>query len=99
MQILVSHHLELLLPSAHYILRLLDGRVDAQGRPAELRQSGELDGLVALEEAEIKHEEAITASEAVDGEAEAVDGQGEGDGDRKKAKKERGPAKKFVQGE
>jgi ABC-type multidrug transport system ATPase subunit len=92
-QILVSHHLELLLPSANYIVRLLDGRIDAQGTPAELREHGELEGLVAMEESEVQREETVTASEAVEGEGEGSKGK------EQKPKTERGPAKKFVQGE
>lgn len=92
-QILVSHHLELLLPSADYVVRILDGRIDTQGTPSELRANGELDGLIAMEEAEAHKEEPVTADETVDSEVKAAEGE-----DESKAKKEKKPAKKFVQG-
>lgn len=97
-----------MLPSASYLVRILDGRVDAQGTPDDLRANGELDGLVALEEAEAaKTEAAVTGPEAdkevqaVEGDAEQVDGDGDGTkkDHKKKNKEEGGPAKKFVQDE
>ncbi|WVF67988.1 hypothetical protein IAT40_002750 [Kwoniella sp. CBS 6097] len=88
--ILVSHHVELLLPSSDYLTRILDGRIDAQGTPDELRKAGELDGLVALEEAEVHKTEPVTAVEEVQDEAEAVD---------EKKPKKKGPGKKLVQDE
>lgn len=90
-QILVSHHVELLLPSADYLIRMLDGRIDAKGTPAELRADGELDGLIALEEAEAVKEEPAVTNEEVEQEVQAVDG------DAKKDKK-KGPGRKLVQG-
>ncbi|WVQ63190.1 uncharacterized protein L199_001341 [Kwoniella botswanensis] len=90
--ILVSHHVELLLPSSDYLIRILDGRIDAQGTPDELRSAGELDGLVALEEAEVTKSEAIVAKEEVAEEVEAVDAA------EKKVKK-KGPGKKLIQDE
>ncbi|OCF31742.1 ATP-binding cassette transporter [Kwoniella heveanensis BCC8398] len=88
--ILVSHHVELLLPSSDYLVRILDGRIDAQGTPDELRKTGELDGLVALEEAEVHKTEPVTAAEEVQDEAEVVD---------EKKPKKKGPGKKLVQDE
>ena len=94
-QILVSHHIDLLLPSADYIVRILDGRVDAQGTPEELRSHGQLDGLLAMEEAEIKKDEPVTNEEAVEDEviADVAD-----DGQKPPVKKKQGPGKKLVQG-
>jgi ABC-type multidrug transport system ATPase subunit len=80
-----------LLPSADYLIRLLDGRIEAQGTPAELRAAGELEGLIALEEAEAAKEEAVTSNEDVEQEVQAVEG------DVKKEKK-KGPGKKLIQG-
>jgi ABC-type multidrug transport system ATPase subunit len=93
LQILVSHHVELLLPITDYIIRILDGKIDAQGSPAELRAAGELDGLIAVEEAEAAAEEPITSNKEQDQEAEAVE-----EADQKKGKKAKGPGKKLVQG-
>jgi len=91
---LVSHHVELLLPSADYIVRILDGRVDAQGTPDELRASGDLDALIVTEEAEVAKVEPETNTEAVAEEVEAMEDDGE-----KVAVKKKGPGKKLVQGE
>jgi len=84
----------MLLPSAHYIVRILDGRVDYQGTPDDLRSNGELDGLLATEEAELKKDEPIKIKEEVEDEVKAVES-----GDEKVvAKKKEGPGKKLVQG-
>lgn len=91
---MVSHHVELLLPSADYIVRILDGRVDAQGTPDELRASGDLDALIVTEEAEVAKVEPETNTEAVAEEVEAMEDDGE-----KVAVKKKGPGKKLVQGE
>ncbi|WWC92185.1 uncharacterized protein L201_007139 [Kwoniella dendrophila CBS 6074] len=90
--ILVSHHVELLLPSSDYLVRILDGRVDAQGTPDELRAAKELEGLVALEEAEVTKAEAIIAKEEVEDEVEVVE-------TTEKKVKKKGPGKKLVQDE
>ncbi|KAF9231441.1 hypothetical protein BU15DRAFT_90912 [Melanogaster broomeanus] len=34
--ILVTHHVELVLPGAHYLIRMLDGRIDSQGTVKDL---------------------------------------------------------------
>lgn len=49
---LVSHNVELVLPGAEYFVRLLDGRIDAQGVPEDLRQQGLLDTLSKASHAE-----------------------------------------------
>lgn len=83
----------MLLPSTDYLVRILDGRVDAQGTPDQLRASGELEGLIAVEEAEAAKDEPITASETVGEEVEVVEEA------EKKSVKKRGPGKKLIQGE
>ena len=72
---------------------MLDGRVDAQGTPDQLRSSGDLDGLVVVEEAEVSKDEPITNKEAADDDVQAVDNDSE-----KLAVKKKGPGKKLVQG-
>ncbi|KAK8850432.1 hypothetical protein IAR55_004350 [Kwoniella newhampshirensis] len=91
--ILVSHHVELLLPSSDYLVRVVDGRIDAQGTPDELRAKGELDGLVAMETAEARQEEPVTADAEVDQEVQVAE-----QTEEKKPKK-KGPGKKLVHDE
>ncbi|KAH6873975.1 multidrug resistance-associated ABC transporter [Coprinopsis sp. MPI-PUGE-AT-0042] len=43
--VLVTHHVELVLPGAHYLIRMLDGRIDAQGTVQDLRARGMLDHI------------------------------------------------------
>jgi ABC-type sulfate/molybdate transport systems ATPase subunit len=40
---LVTHHVELVLPATHYLVRLLDGRISNQGTVKELREQNLLD--------------------------------------------------------
>ncbi|KAJ7147242.1 hypothetical protein C8R46DRAFT_1129771 [Mycena filopes] len=51
--ILVTHHVELVLPGAGYVVRVLDGRVDTQGTVQDLRARGLLDVIT--------HEAAVAA--------------------------------------
>jgi ABC-type sulfate/molybdate transport systems ATPase subunit len=44
-QILVTHHVELVLPGAHYLVRMLDGRIDTQGTVKDLRAQGVLEDI------------------------------------------------------
>lgn len=88
--IIVSHHVELLLPGTVYLVRLLDGRVEAIGEPKELREQGLLGPLVAAEEATAETEEFVDDEKGI--ELDAV-----GDEDPK-AKKER-PHRKLVKDE
>ncbi|KAF7792210.1 hypothetical protein EIP86_003243 [Pleurotus ostreatoroseus] len=68
--ILVTHHVELVLPGTYYVVRMLDGHIDTQGTVKELRSRGVLD--------DITHDEAIEAhkeQQAVEvAPAEKVDG-------------------------
>jgi hypothetical protein len=86
----VSHHLDLLLPTADYIVRILDGRVDCQGTPKELKESGELDGVVAIEDATASAEEPVTPDEPQEEEEKQLE--------KQDAKKD-GPARKLVKDE
>lgn len=88
--IIVSHHVELLLPGTDYLVRLLDGRVEAIGEPKELREQGLLAPLLATEEATAETEEIVDDEKGM--ELDAV-----GDEDVK-AKKER-PHRKLVKDE
>ncbi|KAJ9111103.1 hypothetical protein QFC19_001302 [Naganishia cerealis] len=55
--IIVSHHVELLLPGTDFLVRLLDGRIDTIGDTKQLREQGLLNGLVATEEATAEAED------------------------------------------
>jgi energy-coupling factor transporter ATP-binding protein EcfA2 len=71
--VLVTHHVELVLPGAHYVVRMLDGRIDTQGTVKELRVQGVLDDIAHDAAVEVKKEEA--AIEKPIGDVEAVDAQ------------------------
>ncbi|KAI0696160.1 multidrug resistance-associated ABC transporter [Cytidiella melzeri] len=51
--ILVTHHVELVLPGAFYLVRMLDGRIDTHGTVKDLRARGVLE--------EITHDESVAA--------------------------------------
>ncbi|KAJ7468712.1 hypothetical protein FB451DRAFT_1560403 [Mycena latifolia] len=55
--ILVTHHVELVLPGAHYVVRMLDGRIDTQGTVKELRAQGVLEEITHEAAVEVKKEE------------------------------------------
>ncbi|KAJ7693236.1 P-loop containing nucleoside triphosphate hydrolase protein [Mycena rosella] len=61
--VLVTHHVELVLPGAHYLVRMLDGRIDTQGTVKELRAQGVLDDIAHDAAVEVKKEELAVASE------------------------------------
>ncbi|KAH9943429.1 multidrug resistance-associated ABC transporter [Epithele typhae] len=69
--ILVTHHVELVLPGSYYLIRMLDGRIDTQGTIADLRASGVLEDIAQVEEIEAHKEE--QAVEAVKEEENAND--------------------------
>ncbi|KAF8554053.1 hypothetical protein OG21DRAFT_1497299 [Imleria badia] len=61
--ILVTHHVELVLPGAHYLVRMLDGRIDTQGTVKDLRANGVLEYITQDAEADVKQEMPVAASE------------------------------------
>lgn len=63
-QVLVTHHVELVLPGTNYLVRMLDGRIDTQGAVKDLRARGILDDIAHDESAEV-HKEEQQAAEAV----------------------------------
>lgn len=76
-QILVTHHVELVLPGAHYLIRMLDGRIDTHGTIKELRAQGILEHISQDAEVEAQMEEAAVAKEeTIDPEEAAVSGGG-----------------------
>ncbi|KAF9555963.1 multidrug resistance-associated ABC transporter [Agrocybe pediades] len=61
--VLVTHHVDLVLPGAHYLVRMLDGRIDTQGTVADLRAKGVLEGIEHDAAVETHKEEMIKAEE------------------------------------
>ena len=41
--LLVTHHIELVLPGTHYLIHMSEGRIERQGTVEELKQQGVLD--------------------------------------------------------
>ncbi|KAF7298743.1 ATP-dependent bile acid permease [Mycena indigotica] len=70
--VLVTHHLELVLPAAHHLIRMLDGRIDAQGTVGELRSQGVLEDIKHEAAAEAEKEEQAIVAEAVDATADTT---------------------------
>ncbi|KAF5353364.1 hypothetical protein D9756_007860 [Leucocoprinus leucothites] len=83
--ILVTHHVELVLPGAYYLVRMLDGRIDTHGTIKDLRAQGILDNITHDAEVEAKKEEAVVAKE---GAAQAEEIAVSGDVDETEAKKD-----------
>ena len=76
-QILVTHHVELVLPGAYYLVRMLDGRIDTQGTLTELRAQGFLDEIATSEEVKVHEDEQEAAAETPNAEeiaAKVVEG-------------------------
>ncbi|KAI0339052.1 multidrug resistance-associated ABC transporter [Trametopsis cervina] len=73
--ILVTHHVELVLPGTFYLVRMLDGRIDTQGTLKDLRARGVLEEITHDESAEAQKQdqqaEAVVSADvaAVEGEA------------------------------
>jgi hypothetical protein len=67
LQVLVTHHVELVLPGAYYLVRMLDGRIETQGTVKELQAQGVLKGIEHDAAVEVHKEElAETASIGVE---------------------------------
>lgn len=95
--ILVTHHLELVLPGTDYLVQINDGRIETQGSPADLRNQGLLSRPVALEEASVDKHEAILAKKEVDEEALALTP--EGNATKQASQVEKKAPRKLVQDE
>ncbi|KAH7927030.1 hypothetical protein BV22DRAFT_1032254 [Leucogyrophana mollusca] len=62
--ILVTHHVELVLPGAYYLVRMLDGRIDTQGTAKDLRTQGVLELITQDSTTNTKEEEPVAETEA-----------------------------------
>ena len=63
--IIVSHHVEMLLPSVDFVVRMLDGRVESSGTPQNLRQRGLLEGLLVSEAPIVEKDESADQKDDV----------------------------------
>lgn len=69
-----------MLPGAHYLVRLLDGRIDTQGTVQDLRASGVLDNIAQVEEIEAHKEElAVEEAEAEEDPNAEIDAEASGE--------------------
>ena len=87
-QVLVTHHVELVLPYSQYFVRMLDGRIDTQGTPEELKSRGLLDILV--HESQAEEEPVVVSAEEL---AAVVEGDREAEVEGTVATKVKKPAK------
>ncbi|KAJ7439790.1 hypothetical protein FB451DRAFT_1445526 [Mycena latifolia] len=65
--ILVTHHVKLVLPGAHYFVQMEDGRIAVQGTVADLRSQGILEGIARTAALDGKRRQSIIAAEALIG--------------------------------
>jgi hypothetical protein len=63
---------DLVLPGAYYLVRMLDGRLDTQGTVKELRAQGVLEGIEHDAVVETHKEELVVAEEAALGDSPAT---------------------------
>lgn len=70
---MVTHHVELVLPGAYYLVRMLDGRIDTQGTLTELRAQGFLDDIANSEEVKVHEGEQEAAAETPNAEEIATE--------------------------
>ncbi|TFY53857.1 hypothetical protein EVG20_g9943 [Dentipellis fragilis] len=71
--LLVTHHVELVLPGTYYLVRMLDGRIDTQGTVADLRAQGVLDDIAQDEEVKAHEEEQVVAAKEETAEEKAIE--------------------------
>ncbi|TFK95320.1 hypothetical protein BDV98DRAFT_517859 [Pterulicium gracile] len=100
--ILVTHHVELVLPGAQYLVRMLDGRVDAQGTIKDLRAQGLIDEIKeeSAAVAQAKEENVVVPEHAMAGVETRVEPTADTPVDvQPKEKKGKGKARKLVEDE
>ncbi|KAI0030296.1 hypothetical protein K488DRAFT_87904 [Vararia minispora EC-137] len=76
--VLVTHHVNLVLPGAHYVVCMLDGCINAQGTISDLRAAGVLDDIAHIEQTEAGKkrgpaENAVVGAAQLGNESEATD--------------------------
>jgi len=88
--LLVTHHVELVLPGMHYLIQMLNGRIHLQGTVHELRQRGLLDHIAhdTYLPSQGKNEDGlVTTKEAVDNQSLTRQGNVEANCKPKQARK------------
>lgn len=81
--LLVTHHVELVLPGTHYLIHMSEGRIERQGTVEDLKKQGLLDYIAH----ELAHEHGKgKAEEAKEGDENTRDATG-ADGKPKQARK------------
>ena len=70
---MVTHHVELVLPGAFYLVRMLDGRIDTHGTVKDLRAQGVLEAIEHDSTVETYKEEIKEAEEAATNDVDAAE--------------------------
>ncbi|KAF8518374.1 hypothetical protein BU17DRAFT_90966 [Hysterangium stoloniferum] len=71
--LLVTHHVELVLPGTSYLIQMAEGRIEHQGTVAELKEQGFLDYIAHDPSVRSEEKDAEVAEETQDGAAPAAD--------------------------
>lgn len=61
----MTHHVELVLPAAYYLVRMLDGQIDTQGIIKVLQDQGTLQDITHSETVEIQKDEVVKLDDAL----------------------------------
>ena len=69
----MTHHVELVLPGAFYLVRMLDGRIDTHGTVKDLRAQGVLEAIEHDSAVETYKEEIKEAEEAATNDVDAAE--------------------------
>ncbi|CAE6396795.1 unnamed protein product [Rhizoctonia solani] len=70
--ILVTHHVDLVLPAVSWVVKLSEGQIEAQGTVAQLRESGEL-SAIRTGQKEIELTEEVATIEGTEGQTGTKD--------------------------
>jgi energy-coupling factor transporter ATP-binding protein EcfA2 len=65
--VLVTHHVDLVLPAVSWVVKLYEGQIESQGTVSQLRESGALSSIRTGQK-EIELTEEVIATEGNDGE-------------------------------
>ncbi|KAG8691765.1 hypothetical protein FRC08_010094 [Ceratobasidium sp. 394] len=71
--ILVTHHVELMLPCAHYLIRMYGGRIDMHGTVSDLRDRESLDYVVLDPDVDSDVDWSPSAQDTIDDDRNTID--------------------------